>query len=154
MDGDEPVPGVDADENGAGACGLDCRRYEVRVVDGGGSEDGPVGPGFEGRFDCMEGPQAAAKLEGNIHGAGDAPHYLEVVELSGLGAVEIDDVKPGGALFLPLPGDGHGVGRVGGLAVVVALEEADDAALAQVYGGDYFHCAAAGASAAMRAKLA
>lgn len=49
-------------------------------------------------------------------------------------------MKAGSAFGLPLEGDGDGVVAVGGFAGVVALVEADAAAVAEVDCGDDFEC--------------
>ncbi|GAB4324826.1 MAG: hypothetical protein Kow0010_06920 [Dehalococcoidia bacterium] len=53
-------------------------------------------------------------------------------------AVQVDDMETWCAQFLPPASDRDGVVAVRGLAVVVALDEADAAALAEVYRWDDF----------------
>ena len=59
----------------------------------------------------------------------------EVVLFAIFGAVEIDDVEPLSALVLELEGLVGGVVVVVGLAIVVALLEADALAVAEIDGG-------------------
>ena len=93
-------------------------------------------PALEIALDGLEGADAAADLAGNGDGAGDGNDDLLVERAAFAGAVEVDEVESRRAFGLPATGHGDGVVGEDGFAGVVALVEADAAAVADVDGGD------------------
>ena len=98
--------------------------------------------------------QPAADLDRAVDRVGDPPHRLEVLRLARLRPVEVDDVQVLGAFLGPARRGVDRVGVVGGLAVVVALEQAHGVAAADVDRRVEDHAAARRDCAQIPAKLA
>ena len=94
--------------------------------------------------------KAAAELDRNAQ-RGDLANLVEVLGLTRARPVEVHDVQDARRLSLPAPGRVDGIRVVGGLALVVALGQPDDVALANVDRRIEDH---AGTAAQIRAKLA
>ena len=105
---------------------------EVGIAKRRGADHDPGGAGREDRVDRVGVAQPAADLDRAVDRRRDPPHGLEVPRPAGLGAVEVDDVEEGGPVVGPAPGGVDRVGVVGGLALVVALQQAHRLAAADV----------------------
>src|SRR5262249_32298064 len=106
----------------------------VGVVDGRRAEHHALRAHPEGVVDSLGAPEAAAELDGDADCVDDLLHDLEVPRLAGARAVQVHDVERPGALLHPAPGGVNRVGVEGGLAVVVALHQADRTTAADVDG--------------------
>ena len=69
----------------------------------------------------------------------DRPNSLDIDGPARLGAVEVDQVDPGGSFRLPVCGHRRGVVAENRLLVVIPLPEADAAPSPQVDGRDHLH---------------
>ena len=86
-----------------------------------------VGAGLEHRGDRLRVAQPAPDLDRAPDRRRDPPHRIQVPGRAGPGAVEVDDVEELGPFARPADGGVDGVGVVGGLALVVALQQAHGA---------------------------
>src|SRR5215472_10627315 len=134
LDGDTPAARIDPDGDLAGMtpAGL---AHQGRILERGGAEDNPrdarLDPGIESSLIA----DAAAELAGNGDCAQDRLHRLPVHRLAGEGAIEIDQMEPGG------PGGGKAARLVRRIAIEdrrlahLAAAQPDHGSLFQVDGG-------------------
>ena len=101
-------------------------------------------PASSTRRDRVGVAQPAADLDRALDRGGDPPHRLEVLRLTRLGAVEVDDVQELGPFAGPALRRVDRVGVVGGLALVVALQQPHRLAAADVDRRVEDHAAAGG----------
>ena len=137
--GNDALPRVDADDDALRSVGGERLLDERGLLNGGGAEDDTVDAVGYRLVDGVGGAEAAAELDGDADSGGDGAHLVDLRAPPLPRAVQVDDVDAGRAVSLESPRDADGVVAERRLAVVVALEEANDGAAAQVYGGDDLH---------------
>ncbi len=82
---------------------------------------------------------APARLHAQAPGARDRLDHAQILECTRTRPVEIDEVQPARARVGVVVCERHRIAGIARLLRVVALLQANDAARAQVDGGDYFH---------------
>ena len=88
---------------------------------------------MERRLDVAGGADAAAEFAGNLDRRADRGHSLKVHRMSGLGAVEIDQMEKFRPLFDPTLRLLGGVVGINGFLIVVALPQPDALPAANIH---------------------
>ena len=133
---------VDAHHDAARPEPPDGLAHEVRVADGRGAQHDAVDAQVEHRLDVVEGPDAAADLDGDVQRRRDASDHVPVVgDLVGRRPrrVEVHEVDHLGVHHPPQLRHADGVVEVDRFVLVAPLPKADAAAVAEVDGGDDEH---------------
>ena len=133
-----PAAVVEAEDQPAGPL-LRGGGEPVRVLRRRAADDGAVDAQRQRPIHRRVVPHAPAELHRNGTGRGDdAADRRFVGAFAGAGGVEVHDVQPRRAAFAEPRGDGGGVVAEDGLAVVVALPQADALPAAEVDRGEDF----------------
>jgi hypothetical protein len=115
-------------------------RYQSRVDRRRGSDDRPGDTETQCLQDQIHGPEPAAELkpDARANAAGNSADRLSVITAP-KGAVEVHDMNPPCALFREALGRRDGVVPINGLPRLLALTQANDAAVSNVNGGEEVH---------------
>jgi hypothetical protein len=136
--GDAAAAGINADDNGLTelAAGL---FDQVRRLHGGRAQDNPLDAGLEHLLNLVQLTDTAAELGRNQHGTGNLESDIQILKLTGGGAVKVNNVNSRRPQRLPLQGRVQRVVGEDGLRLVVTLKEADALAAPDVYRRDYLY---------------
>jgi hypothetical protein len=112
---------------------------KIRIGISGRTQDYPAGPGSQIILNICQVTNSPADLNRNGTGLQDSKYDFLIVRDPLPGAVQVDEMKKPGSLGNPTAGDFHRIFGVYRLLPIIALEEPDTLAAADVNGRNNQH---------------